>query len=107
MDPMTTTAECCPPLSSPLGRDEAEGLAELFKALADPGRVQLMSLIKAQPDGECVCNLIDGVELSQPTVSYHLKILYEAGLLDRRRQGSWVYYRVVPERLGALADALR
>jgi ArsR family transcriptional regulator len=97
---------CCPGISSLLDREEAVGLAELFKALADPARVQLLSLIKAQPDGECACNLIDAVGLSQPTVSYHLKVLHDAGLLDRRRQGSWVYYRIVPEQLNALAAAL-
>ncbi|MGH8929728.1 MAG: ArsR/SmtB family transcription factor [Egibacteraceae bacterium] len=98
---------CCPDISSPLERDEAVALADLFKALADPARVQLLSLIKAQPDGQCVCNLLDAVELSQPTVSYHLKVLHEAGLLTRRRQGSWAYYRVVPERLAAIARAVR
>jgi len=97
---------CCPGISSPLDHEEAVGLAELFKALADPARLQLLSLIKAQPDGECACNLIDAVQLSQPTVSYHLKVLHEAGLLDRRRQGNWVYYRIAPERLQALAAAL-
>jgi ArsR family transcriptional regulator, arsenate/arsenite/antimonite-responsive transcriptional repressor len=97
---------CCPGISSLLDREEAAGLAELFKALADPARVQLLSLIKAQPDGECACNLIDAVGLSQPTVSYHLKVLHDAGLLHRRRQGTWVYYRIVPDRLAALARAL-
>ncbi len=97
---------CCPGISSPLDRAEAVALADLLKALADPARVQLISLIKAQPDGQCVCNLLDAVELSQPTVSYHLKVLHEAGLLTRRRQGSWVYYRVVPERLEAIARAV-
>ncbi|MGH8910502.1 MAG: ArsR/SmtB family transcription factor [Egibacteraceae bacterium] len=100
------TVQCCPGISSPLDREEAARLAELFKALADPARLQLLSLIRAQPEGECACNLIDTVELSQPTVSYHLKVLHEAGLVDRRRQGSWVYYRVVPERLHSLATAL-
>jgi ArsR family transcriptional regulator, arsenate/arsenite/antimonite-responsive transcriptional repressor len=98
--------QCCAGISSPLGREEAIGLAEMFKALADPARLQLLSLIKAQPNGECACNLIDVVQLSQPTVSYHLKVLHDAGLLQRRRQGSWVFYRVVPQRLEALAAAL-
>ena len=100
-------AACCPTISAPLDRSTAGELAEMFKALADPARVQLLSLIKAQPDGECACNLLDAVALSQPTVSYHLKVLHDAGLLDRERRGHWVYYRVRADRLGALADALR
>ncbi|MFQ5668851.1 MAG: ArsR/SmtB family transcription factor, partial [Candidatus Binatia bacterium] len=82
-------------------------LADSFKALADPARLRLLSFIGAQRSAEaCVCHLTDSVGLSQPTVSHHLRVLHEAGLLERERRGYWVYYRVVPERLAALREAL-
>ncbi len=100
--------ECCAPLlDSPLGQAEAEQLAAAFKVIADPARLRLLSLIASRSNGEaCVCELIEPLELSQPTVSHHLKVLYEAGLLERERRGLWVYYRAVPERLQVLRDAL-
>jgi ArsR family transcriptional regulator, arsenate/arsenite/antimonite-responsive transcriptional repressor len=100
--------ECCPPLlDAPLDRDDAVRLASAFKVVADPARLRLLSLIAAHPGGEaCVCNLTEPLGLSQPTVSHHLKVLHEAGLLDRDKRGPWVYYRVVPGRLEALRVAL-
>jgi len=104
----STAAACCAPLlQSPISDGDAETLATALKALADPARLRLLSLIQSQPDGEaCVCNVTQPLGLSQPTVSHHLKVLYDAGLLERDRRGSWVYYRVVPERLADLRDAL-
>ena len=97
------TAACCPPLSrEPLSAGQAEQVAPLLKALAEPVRLRLMSLIASHPGGEaCVCDLGDAFDLSQPTVSHHLKVLHEAGLLDREKRGVWVYYRA---RTGALAS---
>jgi ArsR family transcriptional regulator, arsenate/arsenite/antimonite-responsive transcriptional repressor len=99
---------CCPPvLEGRLTKAGAEQLAEAFKALADPARLRLLSFIAAQPAGEtCVCYLMKPLGLSQPTVSHHLRILFDAGLLDRERRGTWVFYRIVPERLAALRDVL-
>ena len=105
---LDTDAACCPPvLDSPLGDDDAQRLARIFKAVADPARLRLLSLIAAQPDGEaCNCDLVAPLGLTQPTVSHHLRVLHEAGLLGRERRGQWVYYRIVPERLAALRTAL-
>ena len=101
-------AVCCPPLaSSPLSEDAAEELAAAFKVLADPVRLRLFSLIAADPEGEvCACEVVDALGRSQPTVSHHLKVLHDAGLLDREKRGTWVWYRAVPERLAVLRDAL-
>ena len=101
--------ECCPALSqsSPLTQAEAELLASAFRAIADPTRLRLLSLLASSPGGEaCVCDLVEPLALSQPTISHHLKVLYEAGLLGREKRGLWVYYRLVPERLQMLRDAL-
>jgi ArsR family transcriptional regulator len=100
---LAETAACCPPLSAePLSAEQAELVAPLLKALADPVRLRLMSLIASHPGGEaCVCDLNDAFDLSQPTISHHLKVLHEAGLLDRDKRGVWVYYRA---RTGALAS---
>ena len=75
-------------------------------AVADPARLRLLSLIAAQPGGQCACDLVEPLGKSQPTVSHHLKVLYEAGLVDREKRGTWVWYRVVPDRLAALRAAL-
>jgi ArsR family transcriptional regulator len=101
-------SSCCTPvLHGKLKKADAEQLAQSFKAIAEPARLQLLSFIAAQPSGEaCVCYLTKPLEISQPTVSHHLKVLYDAGLLDRERRGTWVWYRIVPERLAALRDAL-
>jgi ArsR family transcriptional regulator len=97
------TAACCPPLSrQPLSREQAEQVAPLMKALADPVRLRLMSLVASHPGGEaCVCDLTDAFDLSQPTISHHLKVLHDNGLLEREKRGVWVYYRA---RTGALAS---
>jgi ArsR family transcriptional regulator len=98
----------CPPLSAgALDQEEAHRLGAALKVLADPARLQLLSLIQAQPGGEaCVCHLTEPLGLSQPTVSHHLKVLRDAGLVERDRRGSWAYYRVIPEPLAALRDVL-
>jgi ArsR family transcriptional regulator len=98
--PIAANDVCCTPLSAaPLARDRAEQLAALLKAVADPTRLQLLSLVGAAGDGEaCVCDLTAPLGLTQPTVSHHLKILVEAGLLVRSRRGSWAFYRLVRER---------
>ncbi len=101
-------AACCAPLlRTRLGRDDAEALATAFKAIADPGRLRLLSFIAGQPGAEaCVCHLVQPLGLAQPTVSHHLKVLTEAGLLARERRGTWMFYRLVPERVEALRRAL-
>ena len=105
---LTKLPRCCPSvLGTRLKRDDAEELASAFKAIADPGRLRLLSFIAAQPGAEaCVCNLIEPLGLAQPTVSHHLKVLAEAGLLVRERRATWMFYRLVPERVRALQDAL-
>ena len=94
---------CCSPLSdSALSADQAEQVAPLLKALADPVRLRLMSLVASHPGGEaCVCDLTSAFDLSQPTISHHMNVLHEAGLLAREKRGVWVYYRA---RTGALAS---
>jgi len=101
-------ATCCPPLlSAPLGEEDAETLAAALQALADPARLRLLSLIASCPGSEaCGCDLTTPVGLSQPTVSHHLKVLHEAGLLERERRGKWVYFKVRPEPLASLRSAL-
>jgi ArsR family transcriptional regulator len=97
-------ALCCAPLSQvPLSLDQAEQVAPLLKALADPVRLRLMSLIASHPGGEaCVCDLADAFDLSQPTISHHLKVLHEAGLVEREKRGVWVYYRAQAAALASL-----
>ena len=98
---------CCSILAAPLGEADAAELARGFAALADPARLRLFSLIAAQPSGEvCACALAEPLGRSQPTVSHHLKVLYEAGLVHRERRGTWIWYRAVPARLEALRAAL-
>jgi ArsR family transcriptional regulator len=98
---------CCSVLESALDDEEAARLATAFQALADPVRLRLLSLIAAAPAGEvCACELVGPLGRSQPTVSHHLRTLYEAGLVERERRGSWVWYRVAPGRLEALRAAL-
>ena len=104
----TARAACClPAVHACAGLAEAEELATAFKAIADPGRLRLLSFIAAQENGEaCVCNLTVPLGLSQPTVSHHLKVLHSAGLLERERRGTWMFYRIVRARFAALRDAL-
>jgi ArsR family transcriptional regulator, arsenate/arsenite/antimonite-responsive transcriptional repressor len=103
---------CAIPLvREPISEAEAPGLARVFKALADPVRLRLVSLIGAHQGGEvCVCELTGAFDLTQPTISHHLKILREAGIIDSERRGTWVYYRLEAaalERVGALLSAPR
>jgi ArsR family transcriptional regulator len=104
LDPADTVA-CCSPLSArPLSQAQAEQVAPLLKALADPVRLRLMSLIASHEGGEaCVCDLNDAFDLSQPTISHHLKVLHDAGLLDRDKRGVWVYYRARTQALASLS----
>jgi ArsR family transcriptional regulator len=98
------TACCSPITDTVLDVETAERLAVVLKALAEPTRLRLVSLIAGHENAEaCVCDLTAPVELSQPTVSHHLKILVEAGLLQRTQRGKWAYYRLVPATLDALA----
>ncbi|WP_431502693.1 metalloregulator ArsR/SmtB family transcription factor [Nocardioides sp.] len=101
-------AACCPPLTKqPITAQQAASVAPMLKALADPVRLRLLSLVAAHEDGEaCVCNLNDAFDLSQPTISHHLKVLHGAGLLDREKRGTWVYYRIRREALGNLGILL-
>ena len=106
---MRRKAGACSPsvLRSPIRRDHAEALATAFKAIADPGRLRLLSFIAAQPEAEaCVCHLVEPLGLSQPSVSHHLRVLTEAGLLARERRGTWMVYRLVPEKVEDLRSAL-
>jgi ArsR family transcriptional regulator, arsenate/arsenite/antimonite-responsive transcriptional repressor len=105
---VTTIDACCAPLlASTLSEDQAVELAGAFKALADPVRLRLLSLIASHAGGEaCVCDLTDVFDLSGPTISHHLKVLREAGLISGARRGTWVYYRVHPEALGRLSAVL-
>jgi ArsR family transcriptional regulator, arsenate/arsenite/antimonite-responsive transcriptional repressor len=98
-------ASCCAPGATPIGSDAAEALAARFKALADPTRVAIVNRLAGA--GEvCVCELVDEFELSQPTISHHLKLLREAGLVDSERRGTWAYYRLVPDTFEELRVAL-
>jgi ArsR family transcriptional regulator len=101
---LTPELACCSPLAhQPMGEEQAGQVAPLLKALADPVRLRLMSLVLSHEGGEaCVCDLNDAFDLSQPTISHHLKVLHEAGLLGREKRGVWVYYQARPEALQAL-----
>lgn len=101
-------AQCCAPVTLGVVPDDlAERLARMFKALGDPTRVKLLSLIAAAPGGEaCICDLTGPVNLAQPTVSHHMKQLVAAGLATGEKRGRWTYYRIVPEVLTSLSQAL-
>jgi ArsR family transcriptional regulator len=103
-----TPIACCAPLAAPLLEDEeATATAELFKALADPARVRIINALATGGEPVCVCELIEPLGLSQPTVSHHLKKLVEVGLLEREQRGKWAYYsleRDAVEKLAAVAD---
>lgn len=103
MDPL-----CCVPLSgAALDRDDASRLAQVLKALADPARLQVISLIRVAPGGEvCVADLVRELDLTQPTVSHHLRVLHDAGLLTRERRSSWVWYAVADERIDEIRRLL-
>ena len=102
------SAVCCVPLTgSVLDPADADVLARIFKALGDPTRVRLLSLIAAHEGGEaCICDLTAPVGLSQPTVSHHMKQLADAGLVTREQRGKWAYYRVVDDTLRSIATAI-
>ncbi len=105
---VSDVAACCTPVTGAvISPPDAERLARVFRALGDPTRVRLVSLIAAHDDGEaCVCDLTDPVGLTQPTVSHHLKQLVDAGLISREQRGRWSYYRIVGGALEALAGTL-
>ena len=93
--------------AGPLDSAEAESLANALKVIADPARLRLLSLIQSQPGGEaCVCHLTEPLGLSQPTVSHHLRVLRDAGLVEREQRGSWAYFRVLPDQLRSLRELL-
>jgi len=95
LTPVETVACCSPLAKEPLSPEHAARIAPLLKALADPVRLRLLSLVASHAEGEaCVCDLNDAFDLSQPTISHHLKVLHEVGLLDRSKRGVWVYYSV-------------
>lgn len=103
------TKVCCgTPRDIPLSERDADELALVFAALSDPVRLRLLSIISSAPDGEvCACDLVTPIGKSQPTVSHHLKILFEAGLVEREKRGVWVWYSATRERLDAVAARLR
>jgi ArsR family transcriptional regulator len=103
---LTSDVACCAPLShEPMDDEQAQQVAPLIKALADPVRLRLMSLVLSHEGREaCVCDLNDAFDLSQPTISHHLKVLHDAGLLGREKRGVWVYYQAKPQALEALRE---
>src|SRR6266542_5544631 len=107
MDVKTITTCCEPVLAEALAEEDATELAAAFKVLADPARLRLLSLIANAAGGEgCACDLVGPLGRSQPTVSHHLSVLTDAGLITREKRGRWAWYRVVPERLAVLRDTL-
>jgi ArsR family transcriptional regulator len=115
LTPVQTVACCSPLTTEPITAEAAARVSKLLKALADPVRLRLLSLVASHADGEaCVCDLQEAFDLSQPTISHHLKVLHEVGLLDRSKRGVWVYYQVRGEALadlglllGGVADTQR
>ncbi len=97
---------CCVPLArEPISADQASGVVPMLKAIADPARLRLLSLVLSHEGSEaCVCDLLPHFDLSQPTISHHLKVLHEAGLLHREKRATWVYYIARPEAMAALAS---
>ena len=107
--PLIDVSGCdvAPLAREPLSAEGATELAKKLKALSDPGRLRLLSVVASHTGGEaCVCDLSVGIDLSQPTISHHLKVLKTAGLLESERRESWVYYRVIPEALQQLSELL-
>jgi len=95
---------CCVPLArQPITVEQAAGMVPMLKAIADPARLRLLSLVLSHEGAEaCVCDLLPHFDLSQPTISHHLKVLHDSGLLDRDKRGTWVFYRARPEAMAAL-----
>jgi len=106
--PVTDAAACCAPLTrDPLTQSQADDLARSLKAIADPARLRLLSIIAASEGQEaCVCDLTEPLDIGQPTVSHHLKILAEAGFVTRSKRGTWAYYALVPGALDSLSRVL-
>ena len=104
----TSAVACCAPIAGPaLSEDEAEATATLFRALGDPARVRILNVLATQTDAVCGCDLEEPLGLSQPTVSFHLKKLHEAGVLDREKRGVWVYYSLNQAAVRRLTGVLR
>ncbi|MGC5076337.1 ArsR/SmtB family transcription factor [Agrococcus sp. DT81.2] len=101
------TTVCCTPGEPALERAEAEAIAARLKAVADPSRLLMLSMLAATDGDICVCDLADAIDVSQPTASHHAKVLVAAGLLEREQRGRWAYYRVVPGALDDLSAVLR
>ena len=107
LTPVEAVACCSPVTREPLSAQAAERIVPLVKGLADPVRLRLLSLVASHADGEaCVCDLNDAFDLSQPTISHHLKVLHEAGLLEREKRGVWVYYRSRRDAMASIAGML-
>jgi ArsR family transcriptional regulator, arsenate/arsenite/antimonite-responsive transcriptional repressor len=107
LSPVAAVACCSPLAREPMSQAQADQIVPLVKALADPVRLRLMSLVASHEDGEaCICDLNPAFDLSQPTISHHLKVLHEAGLLDREKRGVWVYYRACVEALAQLGQLI-
>jgi ArsR family transcriptional regulator len=103
--PLTVLATCCTAVDSAVADDAAQALATMFKALSDPARVKIMSML-LNADEVCACDIAEGIRRSQATASHHLSLLRKAGLVTGEKRGTWVYYRAVPERLASIGDAL-
>ena len=102
--PSDPLASCVPLATEPLTAEAAEQVVPMLKAIADPARLRLLSLVLSHECAEaCVCDLLPHFDLSQPTISHHLKVLHTAGLVDREKRGTWVFYRARPEAMAALA----
>lgn len=107
LDPQASNAACCSLTDGPIGADDAERMAAMFKALADPTRLRLLSHVTAQGCQDvCACNLTEELGITQPTVSHHMKKLVDAGLVTREQRGKWAHYSVVPEALDQLRELL-
>ncbi len=108
MNKSNPNGNCCSSLfTCCLTSDAAVDLAAIFRVLGEPARLQILSSIALQPNQEvCACELVEPLGLSQPTVSHHLKVMYKAGLLDKERRGTWIFYRILPEKLSMLREAL-
>jgi ArsR family transcriptional regulator len=107
LEPTSAVACCAPVADVDLSESEAEATASLFKALADPARVRIVNVLATQTDAVCGCDLEEPLGLSQPTVSFHLKKLHEAGVLDREKRGIWVYYSLNGEASRRMSSVLR
>jgi ArsR family transcriptional regulator len=104
---MQTAIECCQPLlDEPLSSPDADRLAMWFRVLGDPTRLRLLSLIAGKGEACAACDFVEALDVSQPTVSHHLRALHEAGFVERDKRGRWVYYRVRADQLNALSETL-